>query len=483
VRERVTLPKRRFEMTKSEVSPAPQKVTPYLCCKGALKAIDFYTRAFGATVREKVLQPDGRVGHAELTIEDAAIMLADEFPDLNFRGTTADAPTSMMVHLVVRDVDAFAQRAAEAGATVLQPADSEPGHRRCKLRDPWGHSWLIESPDERGVRATEPGRAELLALWERLDLMTPMAMRTLATLRIPDRIAEGHASLADLASHANVDQDALGRMLRYLAVRGIIDEPSPGCFALNRVSALLLDEHPSATRRWIDLEGFGGTMDRGAFDLLHTIRHGGPPNAGHKAELTSEVAASYDSVMEAQSRYQTPAIAAAFDWGSAKHVVDVGGGTGTLLAGLLGLHQHLCGTLVELPATAERARDAISEAGLSARCNVIAGDLFDVMPRGSDVYVFKFVLHAMDDDVAAAALALSREAAEPQGRILVIERTLMGDDDRALFTAMDMIMLTLGHGRERTLEEYKALAVRAGLRLCEAMATPLGFHVMELRTA
>jgi uncharacterized glyoxalase superfamily protein PhnB len=470
-------------MTKSDVGPALQKITPYLCCKGAAEAIDFYTRAFGATVREKILQPDGRIGHAELTIEGAAIMLADEFPDLSFRGATADAPTSVMVHLVVRDIDAFAQRAAEAGATVVRPVDPGPGHRRGKLRDPWGHLWMIESEQETGDRATDSARAELLALWQRLDLMTPMAIRTLATLRIPDRIAEGHASTADLARHANVDQDALGRMLRYLAVRGIIDEPSPGCFALNRVSALLLDEHPSATRKWIDLEGFGGTMDRGAFDLLSTIRHGRPPNAGHKAELPSEVAASYDSVMEAQSRYQTPAIAAAFDWGRSKHVVDVGGGTGTLLTGLLGQYPHLSGTLVELGATAERAREAISEAGLSARCNVIAGDLFDVMPRGADVYVFKFVLHSMDDDVAAAALARSREAAGPQGRILVIERTLMGDDDRALFTAMDMIMLTLGHGRERTLEEYKALAARAGLRLCEATPTPLGFHVMELRTA
>lgn len=299
---------------------------------------------------------------------------------------------------------------------------------------------------------------------------------------MPDRIAEGHNSLEPLAASVNADPDALRRLLRYLAVRGIIDEPSPDCFALNRVTALLRDDHPSATRRWLDLEGFGGTMDRGAFDLLYTVRNGRPPASGHKEGLPETVAQSYDGVMEAQSRYQTPAIAAAFDWGSVNRVVDVGGGTGTLLTGLLGQFPGLHGTLVEFPVTAERARVVFADAGLSARCDVVAGDLFDVMPAGGDVYVFKFVLHSMDDDVAAAALARSREAASPSGRILVIERTLAGNDDRALFTSMDMIMLTLGHGRERALEEYMALAERAGLRLHEARPTSQGFHVMELRS-
>ncbi|MGH7572429.1 MAG: methyltransferase [Gemmatimonadota bacterium] len=323
---------------------------------------------------------------------------------------------------------------------------------------------------------------DITRLWEKLDLITPMAIRVAASLRVADLIAEGHGHLSELADRAGAHPDALGRLLRHLTARGVFEEPEPERFALNDLAAVLLDDHPTATRRWLDLEGFGGRMDLAFFDLLATVRDGRPPRGGHKTDLPAEIQASYDDVMESQSRAQAPVLVAAYDWEDARHVVDLGGGTGTFLIELLESRPEMRATLVEFPETAERARRVVEEAGLSERCEVIAGDLFEVTPEGGDVYVLKFVLHSLDDDRAEEALRRCRRAGGGNGRVLVIEHTVEPGEDRSDFTAMDMRMLILGHGRERTVDEYAALAGKAGLRLSSAIPTTTGTtHLIELR--
>ncbi|MGH7563227.1 MAG: methyltransferase [Gemmatimonadota bacterium] len=324
---------------------------------------------------------------------------------------------------------------------------------------------------------------DVTRLWEKLDLMTPMAIRVAASLRISDLIAEGHDHLPELAAGAGAHPDALGRLLRHLTARGVFDEPEPDRFALNDLAAVLLDGHSTATRRWLDLEGFGGRMDLAFFDLLATVRDGRPPESGHKAELPEAIQASYDDVMESQSRAQAGALVAGYDWEGVRQVVDLGGGTGTLLIELLESRPEIRARLVELSGTAERARQVVEEAGLSERCEVIPGDLFEVTPEGADVYVLKFVLHSLEDDQAEEALRRCRQAGGADCRVLVIESTVEPGADRSQFTAMDLRMLILGHGRERTLDEYAALAGKAGLRLSTAIPTTTGAHLIELRSS
>jgi len=318
-------------------------------------------------------------------------------------------------------------------------------------------------------------------LWRMLDVITPMALRVAATLRLSDLIQAGHGDIADLAARAGADRDALARLLRHLAARGVYVEAAPGRFELTELAACLLDDHPSGSREWLDLEGFGGRMDLAFFDLLATVRAGRPPEDGHKAKFSAAITASYDTVMEAQSRLQAPAIAAAIDLAGVGHVVDVGGGTGTLLAEVLRAHPKVRGTLLELPATAETARRVLGEAGLADRCQVVAGDLFEVMPAAGDVHLWKFVIHALNDEEAARGLRRCRDAGRADSRIVVIEGTVGPGDDRSMFTEMDLRMLILGHGRERTLEEYRALAERAGLAVGTVTPTPVGPHLIEMR--
>jgi len=315
----------------------------------------------------------------------------------------------------------------------------------------------------------------LATMWQKLDLMTPMALRVAATLRLADHIGDSPCSADVIARRARADRDAVARLLRFLSARGIFTEPAPGCFAVNEMAAVLRDDHPSGTRRWIDLNGFGGEMDRAVFELLDTVRGTRTP-----ANVVPETAASYDSLMEAGTRAQAAPLIAACDFAGVSHVVDVGGGTGVLLAEALRVHPSLRGTLVELPGTAANARKQLAALDVAARCEVIAGSIFDVSMPAADAYILKFLLHGFNDADATGVLRRCREASAADSRIWVMERTVADGDDRTQFTGMDMLMMVLNEGRERTIAEYSALADHAGCSLRRATPTRAQIHVLEM---
>jgi PhnB protein len=147
------------------VQPIPEgyhTVTPFLSVEDASEAIEFYTRAFGARERSRMPGPDGKIAHAELEIGDSVIMLADPFPGSAFRSPSALGGTSMGLFLYVEDVDAFVQRAVDAGATVTMPVqDQFWGDRFGGVADPFGHQWQVAThtedvpPEEMAERAKQ----------------------------------------------------------------------------------------------------------------------------------------------------------------------------------------------------------------------------------------------------------------------------------------------------------------------------------------
>jgi PhnB protein len=123
--------------------------TPYLCIKGAAQALDFYQRAFGGKEFMRLMQPDGRVGHAEFKIGNTPIMLADEFPEMGFRSPQSLGGTPVTIHLYVTDVDAFAKQAVAAGAKLEEPVkDQFYGDRTARFTDPFGHRWMFATHKE-----------------------------------------------------------------------------------------------------------------------------------------------------------------------------------------------------------------------------------------------------------------------------------------------------------------------------------------------
>ena len=322
-------------------------------------------------------------------------------------------------------------------------------------------------------------------LSEMSDLITPMAIRVAATLRLADRIAAGTTTLAELAADADVDPDALGRLLRYLAARGIFAEPEPGWFSLTSSAEPLRDAHPHKMRAWLDLTDAIGraTLAFGALlDVVRTGKPGYPIVYGRDfwADLACnpQLTASFDAWMAMNVARWAPWLAAQ-DWNDTQHVVDVGGGTGVLLISLLQAHPHLRGTLVELPATAAAAEPALAAAGLSRRCNIVAGSFFDPLPAGADVYLLTSIVHDWNDKDAATILQRCAQAAGPDGRVLLGELVATGTEDRQGFTETDLCMLTFLGGRQRTLEDFAALVEGAGLTITSVTHSEQGNSLID----
>ncbi len=327
--------------------------------------------------------------------------------------------------------------------------------------------------------------------WQRLapvtDLVTPMAVRVAATLRLADLMADGLEQAGELAQRTGTDADALQRMLRHLTCHGVFAEPSPGRFTTNETADLLRSDHPSGMRSWFDLDEFGGRMDLAFTELMHTVRTGEPAweaafgtpfweyLAGDPA-----LAASFDATMAGSLRNSA---ATGYDWSEVGHVVDVGGGTGALLAEVLAANPGLRATLVDLPDTAARGRRLLAERGLDARCEFAGQSFFEALPMGGDAYVVSAVLHDWDDEPAIEILRRCAEAAGPTGRVIIVESHGTAGDDPAMFAEMDLRMLVLSGGRERTIDEYEDLAEAAGLAAAGVATTASGHVIIDCRPA
>lgn len=305
-----------------------------------------------------------------------------------------------------------------------------------------------------------------------VDVFTPIAVRVAATLRIADHIEAGARTRAGLARATSADESALGRLMRFLACRDVFTEDEPGVYGLSDTSRLLLDNHPSRMRHWLDLEGASGRIDLAACGgLLHAVRTGAP---GYDAVFGTpfwddlaahpELAESFNDQMAAVQGRLAPEVARAHPWHEARRIADIGGGTGTLLEAVLRQAPDAHGVLVDLPGTVEGGTGRFAAAGLAGRTEVVAGSFFDPLPAGADVCLLSQILHDWDDKESVAILARCAEALAPGGRVAVVERVVAEDSGKRLNTEYDLRMLVFNKGRERTLEEFTALAAEAGLR-------------------
>ncbi|MBX9396601.1 methyltransferase [Streptomyces sp. TRM72054] len=334
---------------------------------------------------------------------------------------------------------------------------------------------------------TTSSRVDLAAL---ADVVTPWAIRVAATLRLADHIAEGHTALPDLARAAGADPDALRRMLRVLTGRGVFAEPAEDTYALTPAAELLKDSGAFGLRAWYDLDGMGGRMDQAFGRLLDTVRTGEPAYPlVHGRSLWQdtledpELALSYADLMAAHTTFAAPEVVAAYTWPERGHVVDVGGGSGSLLTRLLTARPELRGTLLDLPQAAEEARRALAAAGLGERASVHPGSFFDPLPAGADLYLLTWVLHDWNDADALRILRRCAEAAADGGEILIVENLVTEGCRADVAAAMDLRLLVLFGGRERTPGQLDDLVGRAGLRVTGRRVTGTGIHLVSCAPA
>jgi 2,7-dihydroxy-5-methyl-1-naphthoate 7-O-methyltransferase len=342
-----------------------------------------------------------------------------------------------------------------------------------------GSHQKTDEEEKEMTREKTPGASANLSTLS--DLSTPWCIHVVATLRIADHIAASTTDITTLAQEAGCDADSLQRVLRHLVDTGIFEEPTPGRFALNEVALGLLDP---AQQLGLDLSGIGGRMAYAWGSLLTAVRTGTP--AYHEIfglpfwkdlEAHPDIAASFDALMGPPGHgTPDPEVLITGGWEEVKTVVDVGGGTGALLAEILRARPEIQGTLVDLPRTVARAGSILQAAGVGERVRTVGQSFFDPLPAGADLYLLKSILSDWPDREAQLILSRCAEAARPSGRVVILGG--VSPDDRA---DPQLLMMVLLGGKERTLTEFGALANEASLQVQATRRLPSGRFAVECR--
>jgi hypothetical protein len=299
-------------------------------------------------------------------------------------------------------------------------------------------------------------------LWDFLrGAMMTKALAAVVDAGVPEALANGPRPVSDLQG----DPDTLHRLLRALASDGVFRETDPGVFEHTDNSRLLLGPG------WSDFAHlFGGVFFEAATELEASISESpfqGRFGAGFWEWLAEhpDERATFDSAMAGDRDTPGEERLAALEWRDGEVVVDVGGGNGSLLVGLIQRHPGLRGIVLDLP---ETVRD---EAALGDRIEFVEGSFFESVPEG-DTYVLSGILHDWPDEDAARILRTIRAAAPSHARLLINESVIEPGNDPDGAKWLDLLMLVLAGGRERDEQQWLALLEGAGFHV-ESLENPL----------
>ena len=310
------------------------------------------------------------------------------------------------------------------------------------------------------------------------------AVYVAAKLGVADHLADGPVDHGALAAATGANPDALHRVLRALASVGVFAEPAPGHFALTALGALLRTGTPDSMRALAIT--YNEEQYRTWGDLLYSVRTGAPAfehafgmGVFDYFARNPEPARVFNDAMTAWTNQVARAVAAAYDFSPFATVVDVGGSHGTLLAAVLRSNPATQGVLFDLPHVVDGAGAALAAAGVADRCTRVGGDFFAAVPPGGDAYVLAQILHDWDDDRSQAILTQCRRVMAPHGRLLVVELVLPEGGEPFFGKWLDLHMLVMAGGRERTAAEYATLFRGVGFELTRVVPTPAGPSVVE----
>ncbi len=314
------------------------------------------------------------------------------------------------------------------------------------------------------------------------DFSTPWAIHVAVTLRAAEHIEAGTGEIEELARRCGAHAESLGRLLRHLVDKGLFEEPQPGVFALNDAARQLMS--PGA-RLGFDLRSIGGRMAYAWSTLLEAVETGRPAYAKALGRewwddlaAHTEIARDFDALMGEPGHGVPDAdVLVNGDWETVRTVVDVGGGTGSLLAEVLRAHTAVRGILVDQPETVARSAEVFAAAGVSDRVTVAGQSFFDRLPAGADLYLLKSVLCDWPDDGARRILERCAEAAAPDGRVVLVNG--VGPDEERVDP--NLLMLVLVGGKDRNLSEFRKLAASAGLRVTAAGRSSSGKYRVECK--
>jgi len=310
------------------------------------------------------------------------------------------------------------------------------------------------------------------------------AISVAATLGIADLLADGPRSSDELAAATNAHPPSVYRLLRALAAVGVFHEEDDRRFSLTPTGDLLRSDAPGSVRGWATF--LGRPYIRESWSALeHSVRTGenafehvhGTDVWRYRAERPDE-SEIFDRAMQSMTGGVNKALVSAYDFGRFGTVVDVGGGNGALLAGLLAANPELRGIVFDQEHVVANAGPVLAAAGVAGRCEIVSGSFFEEVPRGGDAYVMKSIIHDWDDERSTEILQVCRRAMSDSAMLLLIERIVEAPNEGWRTKFMDLNMLVNPGGQERTLGEWETLLERAGYNLVEVTPTQAGVAVI-----
>jgi O-methyltransferase domain len=326
----------------------------------------------------------------------------------------------------------------------------------------------------RSETAADPAALHKKMLQLLSGLWVTHAIGSFARLGIADAISAGAEDADAIASARKLNPDRVNRLLRALSTVGLVTETTPGRFALTQLGGLLTSDAPHSMRTTASL--LTGVLGDMWARLDDAVTDGSPAFEtmtgqslfAYLAERPDE-ALNFHRMMVEVHGPETPAIVAAYDFSRFRHIVDVGGGNGSLLSAIVAAFPGPRATLFDLPEGILAARRG--EGGPLPNVTLRSGNVFDGVPPGGDAYLLRHVMHDFEDEDCVRILANIRAVMLPQARVLVLEAPVPVTATPGPGRWLDLHMMLLANGRERSLDHYARLFAAAGLRLQHSIAT------------
>jgi cyclopropane fatty-acyl-phospholipid synthase-like methyltransferase len=316
--------------------------------------------------------------------------------------------------------------------------------------------------------------------------MASAALYTAAQLGVADLLKDGAKSTQELAEQCEANEDALYRLMRALASVGVFCETSPRVFELTAVGELLRADRDDSSRDmvlWMANMFHFETYP----EMTHAVKTGETVVEkvyGYSCfdyfEKDREVGDVFNTAMTNFSRAQAPVVLEAYDfsWLNGKTLVDVGGGQGHLLTAILKKYPEMRGVIFDLQRVLPGAKQRIAEAGLVGRCEAVAGDFFAAVPAG-DAYIMQHIIHDWNDENALTILRNCHRAGRSDAKVILVESVLTPGNEPGFAKWLDLEMLLLPGGRERSEEEFARLLEGAGFALTRVVQTKSAARVLE----
>lgn len=314
------------------------------------------------------------------------------------------------------------------------------------------------------------------------------AVYVIAKLGIPDLLKSGPKSAAELASATNMHTASLFRVLRALVSVGVLGAENDR-FTLTPLAETLVTDAPGSLR-WFAVSELGQEHYPAWGNLMHSVKTGeiafdnffGMDVWKYFSRNPEDAAVFHDS-MSGITAATNEAVTALYDFSGFNKLVDVGGGHGGLITGILKKNPNLQGVLFDAPEVIEKARPKLEAAGLADRCETVSGDFFQTVPEGGDAYIMKWIIHDWEDEKSNTILTNIRNRILANGKLILVDCVVPETDEPHFSKFIDLNMLVMTGGKERTEREFAELLAAARFKLLRVIPTDLPTSIVEAEPA